>query len=200
MDRPKYRIEIFWSDEDGGYVANVPDLRYCSAFAESYEEALREVLVALELHLDTLQEAGRPIPEPRFSREAVMSTIVGDTGQAVEEAGATTEQVVEESARVFADAVRESYQALSDAERSASSQEINAQLTQDFFNGVINNLRTQAESNRALAEDLMEQQRKQQEASQALTQESVNAYTDFLNSMFSYYRDGLERSQKGNRN
>ena len=50
---------------------------------------------------------------------------------------------------------------------------------------MINNLRGQAESNRALAEDLIEQQRKQQEASQALTQESVNAYTDFLNSMFS---------------
>ena len=51
---------------------------------------------------------------------------------------------------------------------------------------MINNLRGQAESNRALAEDLIEQQRKQQEASQALTQESVNAYTDFLNSMFSF--------------
>ena len=43
MDQPKYRIEIFWSDEDGGYIANVPDLRYCSAFGESYEEALREL-------------------------------------------------------------------------------------------------------------------------------------------------------------
>jgi predicted RNase H-like HicB family nuclease/DNA-binding CsgD family transcriptional regulator len=64
MDQPKYRIEIFWSDEDGGYIANVPDLRYCSAFGETYEEALREVLVAMELHLDTLQELGREIPEP----------------------------------------------------------------------------------------------------------------------------------------
>jgi predicted RNase H-like HicB family nuclease/uncharacterized protein YegP (UPF0339 family) len=63
MDQPKYRIEIFWSDEDGGYIANVPDLRYCSAFGESYEEALREVLVAMELHLDTLEELDRPIPE-----------------------------------------------------------------------------------------------------------------------------------------
>jgi hypothetical protein len=61
---------------------------------------------------------------------------------------------------------------------------------------VINNLRTQAESNRALAEDLIEQQRKQQEASQALTQESVNAYMDFLNSMFAYYRGGLEHSER----
>ena len=42
------------------------------------------------------------------------------------------------------------YQAL--ANRSVSAQELNAQLTQEFFNGVINNLRTQAECNRALAE------------------------------------------------
>jgi hypothetical protein len=101
---------------------------------------------------------------------------------------------VNEAAEKFAEAIKESYQALAD--RSVSAQELNAQLTQDFFNGVINNLRTQAESNRALAEDLIEQQRKQQEASQALTQESVNAYTDFLNSMFSYYRGGLNEAQR----
>lgn len=68
MDQSKYRIEIFWSDEDGGYIANVPALRYCSAFGESYEEALREVLVAMELHLDTLRELDRPIPEPEGHR------------------------------------------------------------------------------------------------------------------------------------
>jgi hypothetical protein len=94
------------------------------------------------------------------------------------------EKRVNEAAEKFAEAIKESYQALAD--RSVSAQELNAQLTQDFFNGVINNLRGQAESNRALAEDLIEQQRKQQEASQALTQESVGAYTDFLNSMFSF--------------
>ncbi len=101
---------------------------------------------------------------------------------------------VNEAAEKFAEAIKESYQAL--AERGVSAQELNAQLTQEFFNGVINNLRTQAESNRALAEDLIEQQRKQQEASQALTQESVNAYTDFLNSMFSYYRGSLDEAQR----
>jgi hypothetical protein len=89
---------------------------------------------------------------------------------------------VNEAAEKFAEAIKESYQALAD--RSVSAQELNAQLTQEFFNGVINNLRGQAESNRALAEDLIEQQRKQQEASQALAQESVNAYMDFLNSVF----------------
>jgi len=104
---------------------------------------------------------------------------------------------VNEAAEKFADALKQSYQSLAD--RSVSAQELNAQLTQDFFNGVINNLRTQAENNRELSEDLIEQQRKQQEASQALTQESVNAYTDFLNSMFSYYRGSLDEAQRGAR-
>jgi len=66
MDQPKHRIEIFWSAEDGGYIANVPNLRHCSAFGESYEEALREVLVAMELHLDTLRELGRSEPPLRL--------------------------------------------------------------------------------------------------------------------------------------
>ncbi len=65
MERPKYEIDIFWSEEDGGYIANVPELKYCSAFGETYEEALREVLVAMDLHLDVLEETGRPVPEPR---------------------------------------------------------------------------------------------------------------------------------------
>ena len=104
---------------------------------------------------------------------------------------------VNEAAEKFADAIKESYQALAD--RSVSAQDLNAQLTQQFFNGVINNLRTQAENNRALAEDLIEQQRKTQEASQALAQESVNAYLDFLGSMFTYYRGSLDQAQRGAR-
>jgi hypothetical protein len=99
---------------------------------------------------------------------------------------------VNEAAEKFAESLTEAYRAV--AGRSVSAQELNAQLTQEFFNGMINNLRTQAESNRALAEDLVEQQRKQQEASQALTQESVNAYMDFLNSVFAFPRQGTQRA------
>ena len=104
------------------------------------------------------------------------------------------QKLVNEAAEKYASAIKESYQALAD--RSVSAQDLNSQLTQEFFNGVINNLRTQAESNRALADDLIAQQRKQQEASQALAQQSVNAYMDFLNSMFSYYRGNLEEAQR----
>jgi hypothetical protein len=97
---------------------------------------------------------------------------------------------VNEAAQKFAESLTEAYRAV--AGRSVSAQELNAQLTQEFFNGVINNLRTQAESNRALAEDLIEQQRKQQEASQQLTQESVEAYMEFLNSVFAFPRQGMQ--------
>ncbi len=65
MDRLKYEIDIFWSEEDGGYIADVPDLKYCSAWGETYEEALREVRVAMDLHLEVLEQSGRPIPQPR---------------------------------------------------------------------------------------------------------------------------------------
>src|SRR5215211_3348940 len=104
------------------------------------------------------------------------------------------QEQVNEAAEKFAGALKESYRSIAD--RSVSAQELNAQVTQDFFNGVISNLRTQAENNRALSEDLIAQQRKQQEASQALTQESLGAYMDFLNSMFSYYRGNVEEAQR----
>ena len=63
---------------------------------------------------------------------------------------------INEAAEKFADAVRESYQAVADRGRSA--QELNAELTQNFFNSVINNLQSQAEGNRQMTEQLAEQQ------------------------------------------
>jgi hypothetical protein len=95
---------------------------------------------------------------------------------------------VNEAAEKFAKSLTEAYQALTD--RSVSAQEINAHLTQSFFNCVIENLGTQAESNRTLAGNLIEQQRKQQEASQTLARESVDAYMDFLGSVFAFPRQG----------
>lgn len=50
-NHPRYEIDIFWSEDDEAFVANVPELPYCSAWGDSYEEALREVLVAMDLHL-----------------------------------------------------------------------------------------------------------------------------------------------------
>jgi predicted RNase H-like HicB family nuclease len=64
--QPRYHINLFWSDEDGCWIADVPDLRYCSAGGASPEEALAEVEVAVELWLETAREAGLSVPEPRY--------------------------------------------------------------------------------------------------------------------------------------
>lgn len=62
----EYAINLFWSDEDGCWVADVPDLEFCSAFGDSPEEALAELRVARELWLRSARERGLPIPEPRY--------------------------------------------------------------------------------------------------------------------------------------
>ena len=61
-----YHINIFWSDEDGGYIADIPDLEACSAFGESPSEALSELETAKTLWLDVARAEGKPIPEPRY--------------------------------------------------------------------------------------------------------------------------------------
>ncbi len=63
---PKYEINIFWSDEDDAFIAIVPDLPGCSAWGNTYEKALAEVRIAMELYLETLQEEGRETPEPKI--------------------------------------------------------------------------------------------------------------------------------------
>ncbi len=61
-----YAINIFWSEEDGEYIAVVPDLRGCSASGGSPEEALKEVQIAKQLWLETARDQGDPIPQPRW--------------------------------------------------------------------------------------------------------------------------------------
>lgn len=61
-----YHINIFWSEEDGGYIADIPDLEACSAFGNTPEEALAEVEKAKEAWLAVARELGKPIPEPRY--------------------------------------------------------------------------------------------------------------------------------------
>ena len=72
----KYAIEIFFSDEDEGFIAVVPELPGCSAFGETEEEALREVKVAIDLWLETAREEGREIPEPS-GREHLRDILAG---------------------------------------------------------------------------------------------------------------------------
>jgi len=61
-----YHINIFYSEEDGGYIADIPDLAACSAFGRTPEEALAEVARAKEAWLQAARDAGKPIPPPRY--------------------------------------------------------------------------------------------------------------------------------------
>ena len=61
-----YHINIFYSDEDGGYIADIPDLVACSAFGDTAEEALAEVERAKTAWLVAAKEEGKPIPPPRY--------------------------------------------------------------------------------------------------------------------------------------
>uniref|UniRef100_A0A7V6DQ37 Type II toxin-antitoxin system HicB family antitoxin n=1 Tax=Desulfobacca acetoxidans TaxID=60893 RepID=A0A7V6DQ37_9BACT len=61
-----YHINIFYSEEDGGYIADIPDLESCSAFGETPEQALAEVERAKKAWLAAAEQAGKPIPPPRY--------------------------------------------------------------------------------------------------------------------------------------
>lgn len=57
---------VFYSEEDGGYIADIPDLKACSAFGDTPEEALREVLIAKQAWLAAAKKHRKPIPPPRY--------------------------------------------------------------------------------------------------------------------------------------
>lgn len=61
-----YLINISYSEEDSGYIADIPDLRYCSAFGSTPDEALREVQIAKQAWLEAAMASGKSIPEPRY--------------------------------------------------------------------------------------------------------------------------------------
>ena len=61
-----YHINVFYSEEDEGYIADIPDLPHCSAFGGSPEDALQEVLKAKQAWLEAAQANDKPIPEPRY--------------------------------------------------------------------------------------------------------------------------------------
>ena len=61
-----YHINVFSSEEDEGYIADIPDLRRCSAFGAGPEEAVREVLAAKRAWLEAARANKKPIPPPRY--------------------------------------------------------------------------------------------------------------------------------------
>jgi predicted RNase H-like HicB family nuclease len=68
-----YHINVFYSAEDRGYIADIPDLVSCSAFGKTAEEAVREVTIAKKAWLRSARSLGKPVPEPRY-RPAIYQT------------------------------------------------------------------------------------------------------------------------------
>jgi predicted RNase H-like HicB family nuclease len=61
-----YHVNIFYSEEDEGYIADIPDLETCSAFGATPAEALAQVELAKAAWLEAARAEGKPIPEPRY--------------------------------------------------------------------------------------------------------------------------------------
>ena len=61
----KYEIIIFWSEEDHAFVAEVPELPGCMADGQTYQEAVENARRIIEEWIETAQQEGRPIPQPR---------------------------------------------------------------------------------------------------------------------------------------
>jgi predicted RNase H-like HicB family nuclease len=61
-----YHINIFYSEEDGGYIADIPDLQACSAFGATTADALREVEIAKQAWIKAARASKKPIPHPRY--------------------------------------------------------------------------------------------------------------------------------------
>ncbi|MBF0537908.1 MAG: type II toxin-antitoxin system HicB family antitoxin [Nitrospirae bacterium] len=66
----KYAITIFYSEEDEGYIAIVPDLPLCSAFGRTEEEALKEIKIAQEGWIEVAKISGKTIPKPSMLKES----------------------------------------------------------------------------------------------------------------------------------
>ena len=63
---PKYHINVFFSGDDGCWVADIPDLKFCSAFGETAEEAVSEVQRAMSAWLRAAKKQRKPIPAPKY--------------------------------------------------------------------------------------------------------------------------------------
>jgi predicted RNase H-like HicB family nuclease len=62
---PRYEVIIYWSEEDEAFIAEVPELPGCASDGPTYETALANVRTIIDEWIETAQQLGRTIPEPR---------------------------------------------------------------------------------------------------------------------------------------
>jgi len=61
----KYEVIIYWSQEDQAFIAEVPELLGCVADGETYQEALQNVELIMQEWIETAQQLGRIVPQPK---------------------------------------------------------------------------------------------------------------------------------------
>ena len=61
----KYEIIVYWSEEDGAFIAEVPELPGCAADGATYRDAIENVEIVIQEWIETARELGRSIPIPR---------------------------------------------------------------------------------------------------------------------------------------
>ena len=98
------------------------------------------------------------------------------------------------AAERLAETTRDSFGTVVD--HAVGLQERNVRFAQGLVDGTIEELRQQAESNRAIVGELVERAERQRDAFQTLVEESVDAYMDLAYAPFSYYKEGLEAAKK----
>ncbi len=98
------------------------------------------------------------------------------------------------AAEHLAQTTRDSFETVVD--HAVGLQERNVRFAQGLVDSSIKELRYQAESNRAMTQELVERAEKQRDAFQTLVEESVDAYMDLAYAPYSYYKEGLEAAKK----
>jgi hypothetical protein len=98
------------------------------------------------------------------------------------------------AAERLAETTRDSFGTVLD--HAVGLQERNVRFAQGLVDGTIKELRQQAESNRAMTQELVDRAERQRDAFQTLIEESVDAYMDLAYAPFSYYKEGLEAAKK----
>ncbi|HEX5975323.1 MAG TPA: hypothetical protein VFY57_09210, partial [Rubrobacteraceae bacterium] len=97
------------------------------------------------------------------------------------------------AAERLAETTRDSFGTVVD--HAVGLQERNVRFAQGVVEGSIRELRQQAESNRALTQELVDRAERQRDALQTLVEESVDAYMDLAYAPLSYYKEGLEAAK-----
>lgn len=72
---PRYHVNVFWSQDDGCWIADVPALKYCSAHGDTPTEAVHEAQEAIALWLHSASETGVPVPDAVY-RPAIYASKV----------------------------------------------------------------------------------------------------------------------------